>query len=493
MMFKMASCDSQGSLYISELAVYRPIVEAHADQVRAVLKVAGNGIEGVIETTVCDDAALPQELKELAVPLILQHRKVACVSYPHEWCATMLQDAAVFHLALSERLLEKGLTLKDAHPWNILFDCGQPVFVDFTSLVTEQGLFAAEYLESNRQHCDAPAHKRVTMLVQEIFDRMYQPYFLSPLMFYACGERDRVRSRIENTTLNAATTTISQRECLPKCRIGRTTIKKMVRFIKARKSEGKAYAKLDGASNPSAFYADMRRHVQSLPVAIGVSAYSDYYSAKGEDQDWRYSDAWNAKQKSVHKALNSPDITSVLDVACNTGWFALMAEKLGKSVVAFDIDEGCIEMLYTQVRNARLNVLPLVMNFTKLTLDRYSIHDGNKVLINAVDRLRADSVIALGVIHHLVLGLGLSFDAALDSLITLCRKQLVIEFVDPDDAMICNELEFFPAYFKDRTLILTYNMQTLIGCIESRGFDVSVLASHPETRKILVCSSRVHA
>jgi hypothetical protein len=133
------------------------------------------------------------------------------------------------------------------------------------------------------------------------------------------------------------------------------------------------------------------------------------------------------------------------------------------------------------------------MNFIQLTQDRYSIHDGNKVLTNAVERLRSDSVIALGIIHHLVLGLGLSFDDVLDSLIALSKKQLVIEFVDTNDAMICNEPEFFPAYFKNRDLISTYDMQTLIAKIESRGFVVEVRTSHPGTRKMLVCNRRTLA
>ncbi len=493
MMLKVASCDSQGSVYIGESAVYRTIIAEHAGNVEDVLGIIGAGIEGVIETSVCAEDILPAELKKQD-SLTLRHRKVAYVSYPHEWCATMLQDAAVFHLTLSEQLLAKGLALKDAHPWNILFDRGRPVFVDFTSIVTEQGLFAEEYLEANRQFRDSSNTSRKTVVVREIFARMFQPYFLNPLLFYACGERDRVRPRIEDTTLNAATNAIGIRECLPRRRIGRSTVKKMARFLKARLSEKRAYAKLgNGPSGLVSFYTDMRRHVQRLPVAVGSTAYSAYYREKGEDQDWSYSENWNAKQKAVHDALNSSDIRSVLDVACNTGWFALMAEKLGKSVVAFDIDEGCIETLYAQVRHSRLNVLPLVMNFTRLTQDRYSIHDGNKVLINATQRLRSDSVIALGIIHHLVLGLGLSFDEVLDSLIALSKKQLVIEFVAPDDAMIRNEPEFFPAYFKNRDLISAYDMQTLIAKIESRGFVVEVRASHPETRKMLVCNRRTPA
>lgn len=489
-MLKVASCDSQGSVYIGESAVYRPVVPAHAENVLEVLKIVGNSVNGVIETSVCDENAVPSELKSQAASLVLKHKRITYISYPHEWCAAMLQDAAIFHLTLSENLLKKDIYLKDAHPWNILFDRGHPVLIDFTSLVTSSGLFAEEYLESNEQFRETSSPTRLSGLTREIFVRMYQPYFIHPLQAYAYGKRDRVRQLIEDTTLNAATSTITVRDCLPTRRLGRSTIKKIVRFVKARWNGSQVFSRLQKTSEIGRFYADMQRYVQNLPVAIGESAYSAYYRQKGEDQTLAYSDAWNAKQKSVHDALNSPDIRSVLDVACNTGWFAMMAEKLGKSVVAFDIDEGCIETLYSQVRQSRLNVLPLVMNFVHLTKDRYSIHDGNKVLINATQRLRSDSVIALGIIHHLVLGLGLSFDDVLDSLVPLSGKQLVIEFVDPTDAMIQNEPSFFPAYFKHREILTGYDMQTLIDLMEKRGYDVSIQASHPETRKILVFRKR---
>ena len=487
MILQVASCDSQGSVYIGESTVYRTVVAEHAGNLHNVLEIIGVGVEGVIETSICPEDTVPAELIDQGA-LVLRHRKIAYVSYPHEWCATMLQDTAVFHLALSERLLEKGLLLKDAHPWNVLFDRGRPIFVDFTSIVTEQGLFAEEYLEANQQFRDLSNDLRKNMLVREIFARMFQPYFINPLMLYASGKRDRARLRIENTTLNTATDTIGIRDFFSIRQNKRSFLKSIARLFKYRKREIRAYSKLQGESNLHAFYADMLNHVQGISVGIGATAYSTYYKSKGEDQDWCFSNSWNEKQKSVHHALNSSDIQSVLDVACNTGWYALMAEKLDKSVVAFDIDEGCIETLYTQVKQSRLNILPLVMNFTQLTRDRYSIHDGNKVLINASERLRSDSVLALGVVHHLVLGLGLSFNQFLDALVPLCLKQLVIEFVDPDDDMIQNEPSFFAAYFNDRKLIADYDMQILVGLLEARGFDVSLRASYPETRKILVCN-----
>jgi len=399
----------------------------------------------------------------------------------------MLRDAAAFHLELSERLLHYGVFLKDAHPWNILFDRGQPIFVDYTSLVEIDGFFSEEYLDSNKKYSDLAPSDRLKMVMFEIYSRMYKPYFINPLVCFAYGNRGRVNQRIENTTLNASTSTITRRECVSQLRFSRAIFSKVLRIFNVLRIERRIIRGLRSRAGLERFYADMRRHVRRLNVDLGGSAYSAYYQKKGEDQELAYSDVWNDKQKSVHDALNLPAIGSVLDVACNTGWFALMAEKLGKSVVAFDIDEGSIEALYKTVRDSQINVLPLVMDFTRLTRDRYSIHDGNKVLIDAKDRLRSDAVIALGIVHHLVLGQGMSFDDVLDSLVALCRQRMVLEFIESDDAMIQEEPSFFTAYFKNRSLIDGYSMSAFINRIQAKGFTVSVHASHPYTRKILVC------
>jgi SAM-dependent methyltransferase len=487
MMINIASCDGQGTVYIGENAVFRVIPRSHVDSVRTMLKIIENSVKGIIETSICDDADVPTEIKAQGGSLVLKHKRIAHISYPHEWCAKMLQDAAILHLDLSEKLRQKSLVLKDAHPWNVLFDRGEPVFVDFTSIVTTEGLFAEDYLHANQKQSYSSSSERLIAVEYEIYKRMFQPYFINPLMFYECGDRSRVRHCIENNTLNASTSIISVRDCMPKGRLGRSMIKKVWRFFSYLRTQKRVFASLSKTGDIERFYSEMRHLIQSFRITLGGSAYSEYYQKKGEQQDLSYSKEWNDKQKSVHDALDSQSISSVLDVACNTGWFALMAEKLGKSVVAFDIDEGCIETLYAQVKRSKLNVLPLVINFTELTRDKYSIHDGQKVLINATERLRSDSVLALGIIHHLVLGLGLSFDEVLNSLVPLSNKQLIIEFVEPDDAMILNEPSFFPAYFKDKSIMARYDMQQLITKIESHGFNVTVKASHPATRKMLVC------
>jgi SAM-dependent methyltransferase len=487
-MLKMSSCDCHGEVYISTDAVYRVVNRNYKDSVLSVMNAIHLlNIDGIVQTKICSENEGCCGIDNPLDALILKHRKITFISYPHEWCASMLKDAALFHLELSEQLLGQALFLKDAHPWNILFEKGRPVFVDFTSIVSSDSLFSEEYIESNKLYEAECFETRLALVFKEIFERMYLPYFINPLCSYAFGQRKLVRKKIEITTLNSSTSLMGIRDYLPEPIPLLSNLTKILTLLRSRFEINNALLRLMKKNDIKLFFREVGQCVRGLKVEIGTSAYCNYYKLKGEDDDWNFSEKWNAKQKTVFKALNTPEVNTVLDVACNTGWFAVLAEKLGKRVVAFDIDEACIEILYNQVKKDQLDILPLVLNFTELTQDRYSIYDGRKILINAIQRLRSDSVMVLGILHHLTLGLGLAFEEILDRLIPLCEKQLIIEFVDASDSMIQNEPSFFPAYFNNIELLSKYELSKLIGLCEERGFEVHCESSYPSTRTILVC------
>jgi SAM-dependent methyltransferase len=488
---KMASCDIQSEVYIYPNVVYRKVKSNYRQTVIDLLNVLKTAkIEGIINAEICQPIEINNVFGENCDLLVIKHNKISYISYPNEWCPSMLKDAALFHLDLSLRLQNQELFLKDAHPWNILFEKGSPVFIDFTSIVSRSSLFNEGYLQSNKLYRDD--EERLLALTKEIYERMYFPYFINALLGYAFGNHAFVLKSIEASTLNSSTSQISLRKCIVRERPWLFQLPSLFRrAIGLKKIQSKINStlnRLDLDKELVKFYNDLHKIVAEINVEVGKTAYADYYSNKGENDAWIYSENWNDKQKGIHDALNSNYIKSVLDVACNTGWFAIMAEKLGKSVVAFDIDEGCIEILYAQVKKDRLDILPLVMNFAEMTQDRYSIIDGNRVLINASDRLRSDSVIALGIIHHLILGVGMSFNQVLDSLIPLCAKQLIIEFVDKKDAMIKGEPSFFPAYSKNPDLLDGYDIDVLIDLLQGRGFEVCCKKSYPITRSLIICN-----
>jgi hypothetical protein len=101
---------------------------------------------GIVATREADVNPCPS----LSYDLVLEHERITFVSYPHEWPAYMLKDAALFHIDLYRKLAEHGLTIKDWHPYNILFKAAEPIFVDFASVIPVENLSKEEYLTPPR-------------------------------------------------------------------------------------------------------------------------------------------------------------------------------------------------------------------------------------------------------------------------------------------------------------------------------------------------------
>ena len=71
---------------------------------------------------------------------VLHHETIPVVTYPYEWCFSMLQDAALLQLNLLLAALDEGMTLKDSTPFNVQWRGTQPVFIDIGSFkVAETG------------------------------------------------------------------------------------------------------------------------------------------------------------------------------------------------------------------------------------------------------------------------------------------------------------------------------------------------------------------
>ena len=64
---------------------------------------------------------------------VLQHDRIPFISYPYEWCFSMLRDAALLHLELMTAALEEDFILKDASAFNVQWDGASPVFIDVGS------------------------------------------------------------------------------------------------------------------------------------------------------------------------------------------------------------------------------------------------------------------------------------------------------------------------------------------------------------------------
>lgn len=408
---------------------------------------------------------------------VLIHEKITFISYPHEWCALMLKEAALFHLQLQIELLNHNLYLKDAHPWNILFENGKFVFVDIPSVVDSKRLIELGSVQL-KEECST-----LWQFFYQIMHNMFMPYFFLPLCGYAYGKREWIKSRIESTTLNAATDTINYRNCFPQRKLSFKNIldsfKLMSKLFKFHKILGK---KTDISYALKEIYA----LVATIPVKKENSDYKSYYIQKNELSDYTVNDAWNQKQKSIYQILLNTEISSVLDIACNTGWYSILSAKQGKKVVALDVDEACIEDLYMQVRQFGYDILPLHCSIKDLTKRKYSILTGKPVLISFEDRMRCDAVLALGILHHLILGEGISFDEIFKLFKQFTKHQLIIEFIEKEDDKIKDQPDFFSAYYHNSLKYEFYNLQCFLDISKKYFKSYKIYHSFPETRKIIV-------
>jgi SAM-dependent methyltransferase len=258
-------------------------------------------------------------------------------------------------------------------------------------------------------------------------------------------------------------------------------------------------ALLERGPQKSRFFRALEKRLRNMEVAVKGSAYSSYYEDKREAFSTEPSPDWNAKQHSVRNTLVERRPKTVLDFGSNTGWFSILAAKLGCSVVAVDLDEASIDSLYATAKRDSLPILPLVVNLSRPLADRPALNfadepslshiGGNDPLYPApTARLQCDMVLALAVIHHLALGQGHSFDRIASMFSDLGRKFLCAEFVNVDDPMITSDRPFFPAYDASPSAFGWYTLENFISAVRRHFPSVEIRPSHPSTRTIAVFS-----
>src|SRR5205085_2914398 len=124
--------------------------------------------------------------------------------------------------------------------------------------------------------------------------------------------------------------------------------------------------------------------------------WSDYMATHSYSQA-----AFSAKEKFVEELLREFRPQRVLDIGANTGHFSILAAKAGAEVVAIDSDPACIGMLWRIAQDQKLNILPLVLDFSRPSP---ALGWANAECRSFLDRASGsfDCVLMLAVIHHLL-------------------------------------------------------------------------------------------
>ena len=458
--------DPNGRLFEWHGEIYRVLEAEYAARWRELTAA------GTIPKLMTDGLLIESELSHLCTEsgkAVLHHRRVPVVSYCYEWTPGMLKQAALLTLDLCLRLADRGLTLQDGHPWNVLFEGTQPVYVDAGSIVPmRDDILWAPY----QQFCN---------------------FFLFPLYLYAGGcdhmarwlLRDYLHGVTDGDLLGSLP--LAFKLLHPWRTLGvalpRLAAKAFQRLPEEAQKRFLALPSSMSASESKSklrvrFIESLRKNIDGLKLPVGTSQWSNYYGTR--DSGYFHTDLspgdWQKKQDVVGKLLAELAPSSVLDVGANTGHYSKLAAQQGIRVTACELDVAALTQCYEQVRMEKLNVLPLAVNVFS---NSSTPGRGGVPCPPPTQRLRSELVMGLALIHHVVAMQRLPVERIVETFAAMSERWLLLEFVPPLKARIGAS----PVVNVD-----DYTAGQLERCLKRYFTGVRLLPSYPEERQLFVCT-----
>ena len=396
------------------------------------------------------------ELLEVAAPAwvaaVLEHDRIPFVSYPYEWCFSMLREAALLHLRILSSLLPAHAILKDATPYNVQFHGCDPMFIDIGSFALHR---AGEPWAGYRQFCEL---QLIPLLLQS-----YRGIDFQPLL----------RSELEGLMAERAWQWFSLRDIF---RPGVATHVWLHGMMQRSLGSGTGGAR--GSMQSNGFSTTLiQRNVQQLsrlverltwtPPRTTWTGYDDTLPHVAADRE--------AKMAFVREVCGAQRRELVWDMGCNLGQFSRIAAGSARTVVAMDQDHGCVEQLYLDLRrDGPANILPL-----KIDLANPSPGLGwrGSERLRLEQRGRPNLVLCLGLIHHLVIGSNLPLADVVDWLGDL-HGELVLEFPTKADPLVQGLLKNKDDQYED------YSLTELVECLHRR-FDLKRCVPLPSGERFL--------
>jgi len=320
--------------------------------------------------------------------IAIEPERVNFISYPYEWCFSMLKDAALVTLQVNSIALKYGMVLKDASAFNVQYHKGKMTFIDTTSFMFyKEGMPWGAY----RQYCQ---------------------HFLYPLLCMKHLNANVWKGNLEGIT--AAETA----KIIPNsCRFIPSYWAHLYSQAMELTTTGQKTMKL-----PKVALLALLNHLEKFTASLknrSNPGWIDYADAGSYTET-----AQESKNDIVEKWLGiMPFSFTLADLGANLGFYSGMASTLGNEVIAVDSDPDCVERIYGG------NALPLVADLCNPTP---AIGWNNTERKSFLDRLHVDTILALAIIHHLCIGNNVPLDYVAKLFSEHC-KTLIVEFVPPDD------------------------------------------------------------
>lgn len=416
--------DPRGHVYDRGGAIVRALDEQGLDDARAVLSsdffrkaLAAGAVVGTELASDGEQAAMV----ELGWAGALRHERVPVISHPYEWSFSMLRDAALLQLELVEGALHEGIACKDGSSYNVQFVGSSPRFIDVGSF--QPG--SDEGWPGYRQFCQL---------------------FLFPLLLEAylgTSFAPWLRGSIDGIALDDAARLLGGRARWRRGVLTHVTAQAAVARRAGRSGPGRpsrVAGSVSGDQIALGLVSRLRRLVERLPAPEGESTWSDY-GPRGHYERA----ALIAKEDLVRRVVAVAAPRTVVDLGCNDGRFAELVAETGARVVAVDADRQVVDRLYRRIRGRGLPILPLVAD---LADPSPALGWALRERASLPERLQADVVLSLALIHHLIIGRSIPTAELLDLLAGLGPIH-VLEVPHRDDPMVRRLLAAKPAGIHD--------------------------------------------
>jgi len=330
------------------------------------------------------------------------------ISYSHEWTHGQLQAAALHTLDVMTASLEHGMWLQDAASSNIQFVGSKPVLIDTLSLVryTEGSLWAGY-----GQFC---RHFLAPLVLMHAFDSRMAGMLLS---FPDGIPLDMAAALLPKTSwLNPG------------------IVAHIHMHAKATRAAGSRPA--SGASPGSLSKIQLLGLLDSLRglvVSSGPKIDASRSQWGGYDAEDGYTDkARSSKEQIISGWLKALSGRVTVDYGANAGRYSRLAAEFSQVVLAVEPDTMAAEQLYARtvehhtdaagIQTVRMDVLAPSPGI--------GLHGTERP--GWFERLEADTVMALALIHHLCLAAGIPLQEAVRTL-SRGTRHLILEWVPSDD------------------------------------------------------------
>jgi ribosomal protein L11 methylase PrmA len=354
---------------------------------------------------------------------IYEHPRVAMITYPYEWSFSQLKDAALAHLDLQILALSRGFELSDATAYNMHFIDGRPVHIDVMSLRPYvDGVHWAGYNQFCRQ-------------------------FLLPLLLEAWAGvafQSMYRGSINGISFEDALSILPRRKLFSSIS-GLLHVYMHGRAVMANSSRANKGANLSQKlpkSRYTAILEQLRSFIAGLESAKRPASYWKTYARINS-----YSEPMRDRKLAfVSDWVRQERVQNILDIGGNTGDFSMAAIGAGaKSSVILDGDLDSLEAAYRLRVKKGKPLQPVFMNLLDPTPNMGWRQSERKGL---QERVKADGMIALAVIHHMAISGNLPLAEAVKWLLDLAPVG-IIEFVPKQDPMVSQLLTIREDIFID--------------------------------------------